>query len=699
VTTGVRRRAERGIEVVVAIAAVMAVVGAGLELSFVATDPAAIEWYRVVAFLYLAVPAAAFTVVALAVARRRPAQPIALIFALLAVVVGAGMLSNGYTARELPGSDWVVWLEVVATSPGYGLLAMALLLFPSGRAPSPRWRWLIRLTLVQLAVAVLGAAISPWEQMPYPNDSYLATNPIGLGGPSSIGDAADAVSAIGILLMAAALASLRWRWRDATGDERQQIKWMGLAGLAFAIEAGLGVAWVLLGEPTGTEAAAFVVGDAIFLAALTTVPVAIGLGIVRYRLYDIDRLISRTIAYGALAALVAVAYVAVVLAAAAITGRSSTLVGFAVTVAVAAVIEPLRSRLRSQADRWVFGARAAPYEVMTDAARRLAEAVAPDEVLEVIAETAGRAARAQSARVSVVLPGGAVATTVWGNVAAVAVFDVTLEVAEGGDAIGEIAVAGGPERTPDRRLVQRVADIAGAAMRNVRLTAELEVLERAIEEQNREIADSRGRLIAAAAEEQRNLGRLIADDVTPQLVALRGAVDGPYRAGGPELAARSGEMLDRATSLVETIRALARGVMPSVLRDHGLAAALKATVRRAAMDGSVDVDLSLQAEGLDGDVEASLYLCGRAVIDHASTSGAAAVSISVTAGSDVVHFEMGHGGDGPPAAVAAADLATAEDRIVALGGVVEMVDGAGFRLTGTMPTIAQDTSLRKVSTA
>jgi signal transduction histidine kinase len=158
-------------------------------------------------------------------------------------------------------------------------------------------------------------------------------------------------------------------------------------------------------------------------------------------------------------------------------------------------------------------------------------------------------------------------------------------------------------------------------------------------------------------------------------------------------------MLERATSVVETVRALARGVMPSVLRDHGLAAALKATVRRAAMDGSVDVDLSLQAEGLDGDVEASLYLCGRAVIDHASTSGAAAVSISVTAGSDVVHFEMGHGGDGPPAAVAAADLATAEDRIVALGGVVEMVDVAGFRLTGTMPTMAQDTSLRKVSTA
>ncbi|HEX9642966.1 MAG TPA: hypothetical protein VGC11_03060 [Acidimicrobiia bacterium] len=698
-TTVVRRRDERGIEVVVAIAAVMAVVGAGLELSSVATDPAAIEWYRVVSFLYLAVPAAAFAAVALAVARRPPAEPIALIFALLAVVVGAGMLSNGYTAWELPGSDWVVWAEVVATSPGYGLLALALFLFPSGRSPSPRWRWLIRLTLVQLAVAVLGAAISPWEQMPYPNDSYLAANPIGLGGPSSIGDTADAVSAIGILLMAAALASLGWRWRDATGDERQQIKWMGLAGLAFAIEAGLGVAWVLLGEPTGNEAAAFVVGDAIFLAALTTVPVAIGLGIVRYRLYDIDRLISRTIAYGVLAALVAGGYVAVVLAVAAITGRSSTLVGFAVTAAVAAVIEPLRSRLLSQADRWVFGTRAAPYEVMADAARRLAEAVDPGEVLTVLAEAAGRAGRARSSRVLVNLPGDAVATTVWGDATAATMFDVTLEVAESGDAIGEIAVAGGAERPADRRLLQRVADVAGAAIRNVRLTSELETLQRAIEEQNLEIAASRERLIASTAEERRNLGRLIAGDVTPQLVALRGAVDGLYRVGGPQLSTLSGEMLERATSVVETVRALARGVMPSVLRDHGLAAALKATVRRAAMDGSVDVDLSLQAEGLDGDVEASLYLCGRAVIDHASTSGGAAVSISVTAGSDVVRFEMGHGGGGPPAAVAAADLATAQDRIVALGGVVEMVDVAGFRLTGTMPTMAQDTSLRKVSTA
>jgi hypothetical protein len=161
--------------------------------------------------------------------------------------------------------------------------------------------------------------------------------------------------------------------------ERQQIKWLALAGLLVGVEMSFLALDPLLdllpgtSPLEGTDAGSYVIGDGLFTVAVTLVPVAMGLAIARYRLYDVDRLISRTLAYGALAVIIVAVYVLGVTAvgSAIAGGRMTTALGLAVTVAVVLAFHPLRGWLETRADRLVFGARPAPYDLVTRFEREL----------------------------------------------------------------------------------------------------------------------------------------------------------------------------------------------------------------------------------------------------------------------------------------------------------------------------------------
>ena len=680
---GARLRS-RAVTAAAAVIGAMLVVGVGLELFYAATHPGAIPWYRLLSFAYLLPTGIAFPVVSVAIIRRVPAHPIGWLFGVLALEAGTAVFTLGYTAWGFGGSDWVTWAWGLFRTPALPVLALALVLFPTGRLSSSRWRWLLGAEVFWTAVAVALALLAPWQLSPYPNETYVAENPLGWPGRTWSIEATEVVDPIGTLLVLASAVSLVVRWRRSTDAERQQVKWMGVAALVLGLLAIIGVITLLLGQPGGPggegNPSGYVVGDAIFQAALTAIPAAMGFAIVRYRLYDVDRLLSRTIAYGVLATGIAVVYAGGVAGVGIVVGHRATIASAAaLTLVMAMLFDPLRARLIAVADRWVYGPRAAPYELLTRLGRELGLTVAPEEVLAHIAVAAGRATRSRGVRVTVLLPHGRTLTSDWGD-AADTTFDLVRPIDDGGR-IGGIAVAGSTRRSADAELLDRIAGLSTAGLRNLRLLADLEALAEQIEAQNVEIAASRRRLVVAADSERFRLQDEVCRRIEPRIDALARALpELGHERRRPEQIVRLGDQLRAdATGLVEEIRALSRGVLPPILVDHGLVAALRALLRRQHVDAMLWVE---SLGRFTPAVETTAYLACRAAI---LALAAGPVRIAVSGAADHLRFDVATRSPGHDVA-GSEELAAAADRVVAIGGYLDIACGdEGTSVTGTIP--------------
>jgi hypothetical protein len=237
---------------------------------------------------------------------------------------------------SLPGAGWVAWAEAVVWHPAFGLLAFLLLLFPHGRLPSPRWRPFAWATVAVYLALSLSAALSPAAiELYYPD----ATPPLRLA-VSPVADAVFDTLLVGqLLLLAVALTSLVLRLRRARGEERQQVKWF-----VYTV-----VSVVLVFAST-----TLVLGEGYLFPIFGLIPVSVAVAVLKYRLYEIDRLINRTLVYGLLTALLAGVYAALVFLLGyvldPVTGESSLAVA-AATLAVAALFQPARRRVQRVVDR------------------------------------------------------------------------------------------------------------------------------------------------------------------------------------------------------------------------------------------------------------------------------------------------------------------------------------------------------------
>jgi hypothetical protein len=226
----------------------------------------------------------------------------------------------------------VLWLACVS---------FVLLLTPTGSLPSPRWRWWARVAAAAPVLLVLLAAVDPHPLSP---EHPEVGNPLAVPIPTGLLLTVAAVAALIVLatLMAAA-GSLVVRFRRARGVERQQLRWLAVGAALAAMALLVAVAAGAMGN------------DGVVLAALGTcvalLPLATGAAILRYRLYDLDRIISRTVAYGLLTVLLGGGYAGIVLVLGRPLGRDSSLVVAAATLAVAAVFQPARRRIQSAVDR------------------------------------------------------------------------------------------------------------------------------------------------------------------------------------------------------------------------------------------------------------------------------------------------------------------------------------------------------------
>ena len=279
-------------------------------------------------------------------ASRRPRHPVGWLLLALGLSVVAAGVAQGYAgyglqARpgSLPGTRWVALYSDV--TPGIvwpALVGFILLLTPTGSLPSPRWRWWAIVTAAVPVVFLLGQPLL----LGGPDESV--TSPLAVPGLAGVVLVASIAALIfSQLAILVDVASLVMRFRHARGTERQQLRWVAMAAGLLAAAVVVTVVGALTGHPALLEWT-----SGLFVALL---PVATGAAILRYRLYDLDRIISRTLAYGLLTVLLGGGYAAVVLGLGQLLGRDSSLVVAMATLAVAAVFQPARRRIQELVDR------------------------------------------------------------------------------------------------------------------------------------------------------------------------------------------------------------------------------------------------------------------------------------------------------------------------------------------------------------
>jgi hypothetical protein len=331
-----------------------------------ARPPGASEASVTLVAMLVSVPVLAFPVVGALIASRRPRNPIGwiclangLLWAFLGLIENYGIYGLARPGSVLfPVAFYALgqWLWV----PTVGLLAIYLvLLFPNGRLPSKRWRPLAWLSGATIASGSVGSGLAPGPIA----DLGGVRNPYGLEGQPWVADAANAILVVLLLCILASVLSLVLRYRGSLGMRRQQIKWIAFAGsvvgLGFvgAMASGL-VAFIFAPESWGSANTPPLWFDVLFSAVLLSfggVPIAVGIAVLRYRLYDIDLIINRTLVYGSLTAMLVGVYVGSIVVLQGLlrtlTGQESQLAIVVSTLAVAALFNPLRHRIQGLIDR------------------------------------------------------------------------------------------------------------------------------------------------------------------------------------------------------------------------------------------------------------------------------------------------------------------------------------------------------------
>ena len=593
-----------------------------------------------------------------------------------------------------PGS--VPLIGAWATLGEYALFPLALipllfLLYPDGRLPSHRWRWAAAALVGGTALAFLGFVFRPGPFNNWIQDGILYENPLAIAWYTWGGT----VIAVGTILALAGTIStpvaVVLRFRRSSGEERQQMRVLALvaaiAGAFLTLLLLLGLIGSALGLDDGTDDAGdWVFGLLLGLTAFTVVvgiPVAYLVAIFRYRLWDLDVVVKKTVAFAVVAGaitLVAVLVLLIVPVGFYGTGLSGWERGLLlVGVALGLLIGPVRRRARRLADRIVYGERATPYEVLTEFSEHVGATYSTEDVLPRMAEILATGTGARAARVLLRVGPELREEARWPAGDADPADEHLVPVVDGGEELGALAVwmpANDPMNPAKERLIRDLASQAGLVLRNVKLIEELRA--------------SRQRLVAAQDEERRKIERDLHDGAQQQLVALtvqlrlaRGLVERDP--------AKVGELLDTiqgsATDALDDLRDLARGIYPPLLADQGLPAALEAQARKAAVPTSVEAEAVGRYEQ---EVEAAIYFCALEALNNvAKYSGATHATVRLSQQNGRLAFSVEDDGRGfdPDAVKQGTGLQGMADRLEAIGGelTIRTAPGGGTSVGGRVP--------------
>ncbi|GAA4700079.1 sensor histidine kinase [Phytohabitans rumicis] len=497
------------------------------------------------------------------------------------LMLAAGAIACGsVVAGSWAGPVALAWAYQWSGWPPLGLTVLALLLFPDGRLPSRRWRplaWLIAGATGVATVALAVAAIDHPRTLVTTVDTPLTGRAAALEAVAKVAILVAGAGLIGVLV------SLVLRWRRAAGEVRQQLACLlpaaVLIPLALAVDGALGLAgaWAL---------------------AAAAMPAAMTLAVLRYRLYDLDRIVNRTVVWLVMSLLVIVGFVAIVaLLRDLVMGGSTSDASLVATGLIAVAFEPVRRRVQHGVDYLLYGDRDNPYKVMASIGDVHGKTTDPDAVLPVLMRTIATSLRLPYAAVELADHGSPRVSAEYGRrTTQVEEFDMVAH----GERLGRLLVgprsSGGHFSRRERQLLDDVAQYAAVVTEATRLI--------------RDLQESRERLIMAREEERRRLRRDLHDGVGPALTGLSMQVRAARKSVTEP--ARVGEILDVLAADLQLcmteVRQLLDGLPRPAELDDGLEAALRAQCRRFEGPAlALDLYVVESLDGLPAAVEVAAY--------------------------------------------------------------------------------------------
>jgi two-component system NarL family sensor kinase len=610
-----RSERTRRVVVVVALAAtyLAAIAGCGLTIAVAA----AVHRTLALSDFTLIGGWMAFPAIGSVILWHKPRNAMGRLLVAMGIAGAVTVLSNAWAVYSLrvhpgalPGGAAAAWVSSWTLIVTLGTGAFVPALFPDGRITR---RWQRRAAYVTAAAVVVLAASQSIASGPIdgvdPRVRPIA-NPLGVKALDAAGSAATRVCvAILIAFVLTSIGALALRFRRLQGVERAQMRWP-LAALAI-LPTGVVLALLLTAVQLGDVGYVVLIGSQV--ALLVGLAAAIGVSVLRYRLFDFDLVVRRTLILTGVGASVAVLYGLVLLASAALVSGGGRVASVAGVAAVAVAVQPLRQRVERAVDRLMRGRLAEPLAVLSALASRLEDAIVPDDVLDaivaairtelnlpyVVIELAGDAGRASS-----------------GDLAPIgARFDIVWQ----GETIGELGVAtriaGEPLRDSESRLLDELCRRAATAVEAARLESELK--------------RSRERLVLNREEERRRLRRDLHDGLGPALAGLSLRADVAADVVLADPASARDQLLEvqyRLKEAVAEVRRVVSDLRPPALDELGFVGALREqAIRIAGLDMRLRIDVDASGlHALPAAIEVAAYrIVGEAltnVVRHANAT-------------------------------------------------------------------------------
>ena len=598
---------------------------------------------------------------------------------LLVVGVGSGLyaVSISYTAFVLGGDDQAplppgadlasltAWIGGWAWLPGWTIVSVVLpQVLPYGRPLPGWWRVPLWLSAVVITLTVVAFAVEPGATGFFTEiDNSLASEPLS----ALLGPFVRLLDVLLVALTLTSLASLVVRVVRADGAERRQVGWFGYA--------------VVLTVVVATFAPAYWVD-----VAVLSVPAAIAVAALRYRLYDLDLLVNRTLVAGLLLGCTAVAYIALLAWIGALVGDTDGATPFLAAFAVALAFHPSRLWLQRHVDRLFFGRRGDPAYLLEELDRTLREAASPREALAEVAEVVRRGLRLTGVEVVVPVPSGG---TVHQRAGALGHEVERLPLVLHGQEVGELVAggrAGGPLTGTDLRVLQTLSGPVASAAYALRLSGDLE--------------ESRRALLEAREDERRRLRRDLHDGLGPQLAGVVMGLDVVRSSLDRGRTDRAGQLVEtvgeQARNAVEDVRRLVSGLRPPVLDDLGLVEALRTAGPALHGDGpAVRLHVDGELGPLPAAVEVAAYrIVAEALTNAARHASATTVDVRLRVIDDALTVLVEDDGVGlPPGARRGVGLVSMRERAAELGGRCTVTaTGHGTAVRAELPLVQVVTS-------
>jgi two-component system, NarL family, sensor kinase len=637
-----------------------------------------------------------YSVTGALVASRHPRNPIGWIFLAVGIFYSLTALSGvvqSYASvspnlRVSLAANFSQWLNNWSWMPAIFLPTIFIfLLFPNGRPVTPRWRIVLWASALGLASLIVGAAFHPG-----PVESLgTGLNPFGVPGAAA---PMELLVNIGYALLipglVASLVSFGLRFRGSSGVERAQMKWLiyALVFMVLGLVFGSVLWYAFPGYALASEA-----GIAIFSLTILGVAVAAGIAILRYRLYDIDLVINRTLVYGLLTLGVVFIYVLLVGGLGSLfQAQGSPVIALFATGLVAVLFQPSRQRLQVGIDRLFYGQRDDPLEALSQLGYRLESAIAPEMVLPTLVETISQTLKLPYVEIQLLSSEGFKSAA---QVGAETADRLELKLIYRGETVGQLVAgqrgSGEPFSPADRRLLENIAHQAGPAVHAVQLTTELQ--------------KARLQLVTAREEERRRLRRDLHDGLGATLAALNleaGVLRRMIRSQPEKAEFLADEFKGDLRAAIDDIRRLVYELRPPTLDQLGLVAAVRAhasqcsrTPNKTSDEGEGhSLQISLEAPEELPPLPAAVEVAAFRIIQealtnvvHHSKASHCKVRIEINGTLTVEIADNGVGMQSIPLKNGGVGFLSMRERAVELGGTfyAEPAPGGGSRVVAALP--------------